>query len=291
MIARLRTWFSGLGWLAGWRLARLLPNRVVRRAFEAFARRQHQRNARARAIVRANLEPVVPPGQLERTVRDAFLWYGRYWAETFRMEDLSSEELTARFETGGLEHIEKAYADGRGAVLATPHMGNWDAGGRFVAERWPLTVVVEVLNPRAVFDRFVEHRRALGMHIVPLERGGDATGACEAAIRRGELVALVADRDFTSRGVEVEMFGRRAKLPPGPAVLSLRTGAPLIPASILQHQDGSWFGRVLAPLDEPADDDADPVGVLTQRLAAAFERLISEAPAQWHVFNRFWPGP
>ena len=91
------------------------------------------------------------------------------------MQDLSSAELNERFHGEGLETLTEIHARGRGGVLATPHLGNWDTGGRWVAERWPLTVVVEVLRPKMLFDRFVAHRRGLGMTIIPLVRGGDAT--------------------------------------------------------------------------------------------------------------------
>jgi KDO2-lipid IV(A) lauroyltransferase len=204
------------------------------------------------------------------------------------MQDLSSEQVNRRMRTVGTEHIDAAYRAGTGAVLATPHLGNWDAGGRWVADRWPLTAVVEVLRPRMVFDRFVAHRRALGITVIPLERGGDVTTRCLERLAAGELVALVADRDLSGTGVEVELFGRRTKMPPGPAVLALRTGAPLIPASIYQVDDGRWDARVLDPITMPAPDDPDAVRIATQRLADAFAELIARAPEQWHMFARYW---
>lgn len=280
----LRLRLEGIGWLAIWRLARALPERWVVRAFERMGTRSYRRNGRRRAAVQGNLAPVVAPERLERAVEDAFRWYARYWAETFRMQELSDHEFDRRFQIEGIEHIARAYEAGGGAVLATPHLGNWDAGGRWVAARWPLTAVVEVLRPGALFERFVSQRRALGINIVPLERDGDAAGRCLERLGKGELVALVADRDLSGGGVEVAMFGRRTRLPPGPAVLALRSGAPLIAACIYQREDGGWEARVLEPLEPGGDVEA-----VTQRLAGAFERLIERAPAQWHVFSsRYW---
>jgi len=184
--------------------------------------------------------------------------------------------------------LAKTHAAGRGGVLATPHLGNWDAGGRWVAERWPLTVVVEVLKPKMLFDRFVAHRRSLGMTIVPLVRGGDATGQCLARIREGDFVALVSDRDLSGTGVPVEMFGRRTKLPPGPAVLALRAGVPLIPACIYMTP-GGWHAWVMEPIDGGVTGETpENVALLTRRLAGAYEKLIRREPAQWHVFSRMW---
>jgi phosphatidylinositol dimannoside acyltransferase len=283
-----RLQFEGLGWLAGWRITRILPERWAIAIFERVGLRSMRKNPKRRAYVESLLEPVVGATGLDESVREAYEWYGRYWVETFRMQDLSDAELDARFRCEGCENIEAAYRGGKGGVLATAHLGNWDAGGRWVAKRWPLTVVVEVLRPRMLFDRFVEHRRSLGMTIVPLEPGTDATARCIEQLRKGELVALVADRDLSGSGVEVTMFGKRTKMPAGPAVLSIRTGAPLIAAVIYQHRDGTWLARVLPPVEQPPHDAPDRVSILTQRVAEKFEELIRAAPEQWHVFNRYW---
>ena len=290
MIRRIKLAFVGIGYLAAWRITRIAPWRIVRGAFDALSMRSWRRNARRRATVRANLHAVVGEGDaLDRAVKDAFLQYGRYWMETFRMQDLTSAELTERFKGEGLETLDRIHRRGRGGVLATPHLGNWDAGGRWVAERWPLTVVVEVLQPKMLFDRFVDHRRSLGMTIVPLVKGGDATAQCLEKIREGGYVALVSDRDLSGSGVPVTMFGRRTKLPPGPAVLCLRAGVPLIPACIYQRPDGTWYAWVMDPIDEGITGETlVNVAVLTQRLAGAFERMIAREPTQWHAFSRVW---
>ena len=281
---------TGVGYLAGWRLARLGPERAVGRAFDALSVRSWRRNHRRRETVRENLLPVTGPGPaLDAAVRDAFVSYGRYWMETFRMEDLTSDELTARFGIEGEAILRDTHAAGHGGVLATLHLGNWDAGGRWVAERWPLTVVVEVLRPKMLFDRFVAHRRSLGMTIIPLVRGGDATGQCLARIKAGDLVALVSDRDLSGTGVGVKMFGRQTKMPPGPAVLALRAGVPLIPACIYQLPEGKWLAWVMDPINEGVEgENPENVALLTQRLADSFERLIVRNPSQWHAFSRVW---
>lgn len=284
----LRLRLEGIGWLAAWRVARVLPERMVMRGFERLSARSYRRNVAKRGIVAANLEPIVGAGAADEAAREAFRWYGRYWAETFRMQDLTDAEVDARVRCDGWERIAAAYEAGKGALLVTAHLGNWDAGGRWAAKRWPLTAVVEVLRPRMLFDRFLVHRRKMGLGIIPLERGQDVTGACLERLAKGEIVALVADRDLSGHGVEVTMFGRRVKLPPGPAVLSLRTGAPVLPACAYQHDDGTWQARVFDPITaaDPHSDDA--VRELTQKLATAFEGMIAAAPSQWHVFGPYW---
>ena len=280
----------GLGYLIVWRLARLAPERTVRRVVDRLSERSWRRSTRRRNVIRENLRPVVGDGpELDEAVRQAFIWYGRYWVETFRMEDLSSRELTRRYLGEGLEILARVGAGPTGGVLATPHQGNWDAGGRWVAERWPLTVVVEVLRPRMLFDRFVDHRRDLGMTIIPLVRGGDATTRCLEKLNEGGYVALVSDRDLSGSGVEVRMFGRTTKLPAGPAVLALRAAVPLMPAVIYQRADGTWFNWVMEPInDGVVGETPENVALLTQRLAEAYERMIAREPSQWHAFQRMW---
>lgn len=281
----------GLGYRIAWLAARKLPERWAMGLAEKMGDRSWRKVGPRRRRVTENLGPVVGPGaEIDALTRRAFRNYARYWMETFRLPDMSDAELDRRFSTENIEAIEKAYIAGKGAVLATMHLGNWDAGGRWVAHRWPLTVVVEVLRPRKLFERFLEHRRALGMEIVPLTRGGDAVGACAEHLREGRLVALVADRDLSGRGIEVEMFGRRTKLPPGPAVLALRTGAPLIPAVIYLYPKGTWRAWVMDPIELPeAEDEAGAATGLTQRLAAEFEKFVARDPSQWHaMFQRYW---
>lgn len=288
---RLRLALTGLGYLAAWRLTRAAPERLARRAFDALSTRSWRRDERRRKIVRDNFLPVVGEGpQLEEAVREAFLLYGRYWMETFRMQDLTTEELAKRFDGEGLATLDEIHKRGRGGVLATLHLGNWDAGGRWVAERWPLTAVAEVLRPKVLFDRFLEHRRSLGITIIPLVRGENATARCLEKIREGHYVALVADRDLSGSGVPVRMFGRTTNLPAGPAVLALRAGVPLIPACIYQGPKvGDWHAWVMDPInDDVTGETPENVATLTQRIAEAFERMIGREPAQWHAFQRMW---
>jgi KDO2-lipid IV(A) lauroyltransferase len=280
----------GVAYRAAWYVTRKIPEAWAYALADRLGDRSWREGGARRRRLAANLTPVLGPGaDLDAATREAFRSYARYWVETFRLPDLHAKDLDRRFATVNIEAIEKAYAAGKGAVLATMHLGNWDVGGRWVAARWPLTAVAEVLRPRKLFDRFVAHRRALGMKIVPLTKGGDAVAACARDLEEGRLVALVADRDLSGHGIEVEMFGRTTKIPPGPAVLALRTGAPLIPAVIYMCPEGLWRAWVMDPLDVPANADESHVGELTRRLAKSFEELVARDPTQWHaMFLRYW---
>lgn len=283
-----------LGFATMERLAMTLPERAGRALFELGGRVAHRMLEGPRQTVLRNLSHVLgePPGSpiLEAAAKEVFRSYARYWHESFHVRVLSDEEISRRFRMEGREHIDGAVDAGRGAVLALPHMGNWDVGGRWLnVQGYRMVAVAEKLRPRALYDLFYRHRVALGMQIVPL---GDQRMVSEALTKRlaaNELLTLVADRALRGKGVDVEMFGATRRLPPGPALLSLTAGSPLIPAAIYDV-DGGWLCIIRPPLSiEPTGDRRTDVAALTRELAAEFERAIAAAPTQWHMLQPAWP--
>ncbi len=147
--------------------------------------------------------------------------YARYWLETFRLPKLDHAAVAAAVNrnTTGAEHLDAAVAAGRGYVLALPHMGNWDVAGIWLIDRYgkPFTTVAERLKPESLFDRFVAYRQGLGMEVVALTGGErSAVSVLTERLQDGQGVCLVADRDLSSQGVEVNFFGHPARLPAGP---------------------------------------------------------------------------
>ncbi len=127
------------------------------------------------------------------------------------------------------------------------------------------------------------------MRVVPL------TSSKNVGVELGQLlldnwvVALVADRDLGGRGVDVEMFGATRKLPAGPALLSIKTGSPLL-ACLVHTTDEGWFCRIPEPLHiELTGDTRADVTSLTRLLAQQFERAIAAKPVDWHMFQPAWP--
>jgi KDO2-lipid IV(A) lauroyltransferase len=158
-------------------------------------------------------------------------------------------------------------------------------GWRLSVTRWWRSPRSE---PRRLFELFVEHRRSIGVEIVGLfEQNVGRQLARFLASNR--VIALVADRDFSGRGVEVEMFGRARRLPAGPALLSVSTGAPLM-VTPTYTTDRGWRIIVGEPISvEPTGDRRADVRALTHLLARGFEEAISAAPADWHFFQPGWP--
>lgn len=274
-------------------VAMVLPERVGRALFDLLGRIAHARLHGVRATVAANQARVLglPPEHplVRRAVRDAFRLYARYWYDTFHVRALSDEEVLRRTRFEGLEHLRAALERGRGVVAVIPHTGNWDVAGRWLSiHGYRVVAVAEVLRPRRLTDLFIRHREALGMRILPLEPGSGLGRRLASLLAENRIVALVADRDLTGRGIEVEMFGATRRLPSGPATLAISAGAPLLVCSSSTTDEG-WAFRV-EPLEvERTGDLRTDVAAITRAIAERFERQIAANPADWHVFQPAWP--
>jgi KDO2-lipid IV(A) lauroyltransferase len=285
-----------LGYAAGWRLTRTLPRPVAAAAFraaaDAAARRPGPGVRRLAANLRRVVGPDLPAPDLDALVRDALRSYARYYLETFRLPATSHEERLRGFRFGRAEVLGAEANTGRGVIIALPHAGNWDAAGAWVAANgWKMVTVAERLRPERVYERFLAFRRSLGMEILPLH-GGErrVLDVLADKLREGYVVPLLADRDLSSRGVEVDFFGGRTRMPPGPALLALRTGAPLYTASMWYEPDAAC-GRLEGPLEVPGRE-AGPVAararLLTQRVADQLAAGIARHPRDWHMLQRVW---
>lgn len=294
-----------LGFAAGWTAVKSVPAPIATRAFRAAADAATVRNGAGVRRLRRNLRRVVgpdaPESQLDGLVGDALRSYARYWLETFRLPRMDHRAIAARADQNmtGAEHLDAAMAAGRGVVLALPHMGNWDVGAVWLIHHGvPFTTVAERLKPESLYDRFVAYRNGIGMEVLPLT-GGDrpVTEVLGERLRAGGCVALVGDRDLSRSGVQVQFFGEPARMPPGPALLSATTGAPLLPVSMwfTDGPDGpGWGERVGEPIDAVgavggvAGRLRDRVQLGTQALADWFAVEIARHPADWHMLQKLW---
>ncbi|HSP30124.1 MAG TPA: phosphatidylinositol mannoside acyltransferase [Ilumatobacteraceae bacterium] len=247
-----------------------------------------------RAMIERHLrraDPTLRGLRLRRAVQEAFDSYARYWLESFRLPTLSAGTVERGFEVEGYDHIVEGLARGNGVILVLPHLGGWEWAGRWIADQGhEITVVVEKIEPPELFDWFVDLRSELGMHVVAL--GPDAGQTVMRALRDNHVVCLLADRDLQGGGPEVEFFGERTTLPAGPAMLSMRTGAPILPTGVYftNRVDGhaAWV-RPPLPVERVEQRLRDDVQRITQLLAHELEILIRRAPSQWHMFQPNWP--
>jgi KDO2-lipid IV(A) lauroyltransferase len=277
-------------------LAMSLPERAGRRVFDAVGGIAYRSLDGVRSTVSANQAQVLglTPGddRVGMSAREAFALYSRYWFDSFRIRRLPKEVVNARTEIVDVRHIDEALEQGRGCIAALPHMGNWDVAGHYLAiNGYPLAAVAEELRPARLSELFLRHREELGMRIIPLSKNGHVGQQLKQLLSENWVVALVADRDLTGRGVEVEMFGATRRVPAGPALLSLSSGAPLLVCPVYTTPVG-WRIRIGPPLrvDRTGDTRADVVA-LSRLMAAEFERAIAASPPDWHLFQPGWERP
>jgi KDO2-lipid IV(A) lauroyltransferase len=280
--------FAAVAWLGT-----TLPTHTGRLLFRSAGTAAFHLAPKVRATVAANQarvlgRPVDDP-LVTASTKEAFRRYARYWFDAFDVVDWSDPQIERTFSWTGLEHLADPVAAGTGVIAVLPHMGNWDAAGRAMLQRGlPVVSVAERLRPDELFRLFLEHRQALGMTIIGLGENGRVGRELARAIGDSRVVALVADRDLTGRGIEVEMFGGRRKLPAGPALLAITSGAPIVIAAIYETTDG--WRCVLQPLaDVPRTGNRrEDATAITREIARAFERIISASPPDWHLFQPGW---
>ncbi|WKX73424.1 phosphatidylinositol mannoside acyltransferase [Streptomyces sp. XD-27] len=278
----------------GWGTVKKLPEPVAVGLGRIIADQAWKRRGKGVLRLEANLARVVPdasPPRLAELSRAGMRSYMRYWMESFRLPAWSKERVRNGFDLADGHHLRDGLASGRGVVLALPHMANYDLAGAWVTTELgvPFTTVAERLKPETLYDRFVAYREGLGMEVLP-HTGGSAFGTLARRLRAGGLVCLVADRDLSASGVEVEFFGGTAKMPAGPARLAAQTGALLLPVTLWYDDSPVMRGRVHPPIEVPATGTrAEQAAAMTQELADAFAAGIAAHPEDWHMLQRLWP--
>jgi phosphatidylinositol dimannoside acyltransferase len=274
-------------------IAQVLPGSVIDVLAPGVAGLAALRPGDQRAMVERHqrrVDPGLGGAELQRRVREVFRSYGRYYGESFRLPTIGAEELERGITLEGFEHVEESLARGVGPMLVLPHLGSWEWCAYWLTRvrKVPVTAVVERVEPPALFDWFVEFRERIGMEIVPL--GPDAGRSIVKAIKQARVIALLCDRDIGGGGTEVTFFGETTTLPAGPAVLALRTGAPLIPTGVYDQGGGHHHAILRPPIPaERRGSFRDDVARITQAMAYDLEGLIRRAPEQWHLLQPNWP--
>ncbi len=262
-VASARGMWRGLGWLAG-DVARIRRGVVDRQLAACY--------------------PELPPHERARLARGVY----RHLATS--LAEILADDPRARPAAVGVEPgwapVESALAGGRGAIIASAHLGNFELGGRVLAARYRLLDVVKPMRNRRFGDWLEQERRRHGIGTVGVD---GAAPAVLAHLRAGGLVSLLLDQDAGAGGVRVPFLGREASAWPGAARFSLQTGCPVVPMGIVRGADGRHVlhvGPALSPVGRPADEDG--IRAYTAEISAAVEVFIRLAPEQWFWVHRRW---
>ena len=244
-----------------------------------------------RAVVERQVAAAFPglaEPEVARIARASYANLGRTTIETALLPTYSREQVLSLFERAdGWEHVERAFAQGRGVMFVSGHLGNWELGGSYVAARGvPLEVVARRMeNP--LFDGYLtETRRSIGMTVI---HDAEAVRRVPRAMREQHGVAFLVDQGAVGlASTWVPFFGRYAKTPRGPAVFALRLKTPLVFACALRQPSGQFVMHLEPiPVEATGTLDAD-VDRIVASYTSTLERWVRRAPEQYFWHHRRW---
>jgi len=268
----------------------ILPLRLVYSIAVLLADLHYLFAFRDRRFVKNNLAvifPEKPSGELRRISITVFRNFAKYLVDFFRFEKLNRKYIDKKIKLEGMHHFDAALSGGKGVVVLTAHLGNWELGGVVIAQLgYPFWAVALPHKSKKVNDFFDAQRNRKGVRVIAM---GKAMRSCISEARNNHMVALVGDRDFTEKGILMDFFGKPTHFPEGPAALSLITGAPIVPGFMLRNPDDSFTLRIEKEVEfRPTGDRAKDMVGLVGAYKNIFEDYIRKYPEQWYVFRRFW---
>lgn len=285
MIQTVTAW----GYFAAWRVLRWLPEILVYSIADKIADSMVRKNGKFIVRFRSNLQrtqPNITPLDLDLLVYKATRSAFRYWCDTFRFPDWSKERILGTVTFNDESILMDAVSAGKGAIVTLPHCGNYDhAAAYFCARGAKIVTVAEHLKPEKLFKKFMQYRSDFGMESLPLD--GRVIPTLIQRIRSGCVVALAADRDLSRSGIDVTFFGAPARMPAGPALLAIRTGAPLISAYVSYTEIGIHIDFTLIEIPTEGSE-TERVAALVQKSADLFAQGIAQHPQDWHMMQRIW---
>ena len=283
------TTISAWGYFAAWRILRWLPEGFVYSRAYQIADIVTKRNGKGVQRLRSNLartQPHITSLDLDILVYKAMRSSLRYWCDTFRLPDWTAERISKTVTTTNEHLLLDAIAAGKGVIVTLPHVGNYDhAAAYFCGKGARIVTVAEHLKPETLFKKFMDYRAAFGMEALPLD--GRVIPTLAQRLRSGCVVALAADRDLSRTGIDVTFFGGPARMPAGPAILALKTDAPLICVMISYTEIGIHIDFELVPIPTEGSEN-ERVAQIVQNSADLFAQGIARFPHDWHMMQRIW---
>ena len=278
-------------------MARTLPPASVARLAKATVERVIWGRKAVREAILDNYAALLdqPPHApaVERAGREMVSRHSRLWIDLLRYSgrtDVDPRSLLAA--RSGEERLIEASHEGRGAILLTAHVGNFELGGLFLAQLGLKVAVVYVPDPSPVVERHREDaRRMLGVRGLPIDTSPFAFLPVRKALEENLCVAIQGDRDVSGTGRRMPFFGKSASFPVGPFRLAQASGAPIFPVFVLQEDDGRYRTVVEEAIRVPNARGAEGDAAVDAALAlfvASMERTIRAYPSQWYLFTRFW---
>ena len=277
-------------YLFAWKVIGVLPEKSAYKLANLVSDQIFIKNGKGVKRLRSNYKRVMPnisERELEELTKNGMRSYLRYWFDTFRLNKWSKSRIIETTFVVRENLLRDPIETKEGCIIALPHAGNWDhAAAYFCSTGIPITAVVEKLKPEAIFKKFLAYRQSIGIEAISHKE--KTIPILMERLNQGKLVALVADRDMSRNGIEVNFLGGSAKMPPGPAVLAIKTGSPLVTAYIRYLNKGieiTFDETIKLPV---TGSEEEQIKIVTQSMADNFAKRIKDSPVDWHMLQRIW---
>jgi KDO2-lipid IV(A) lauroyltransferase len=277
-------------YLFAWKVIGILPEKTAYQLANFVSDQILRKNGKGIQRLRSNYKRVVPSisnSALEALTKEGMRSYLRYWFDTFRLNKWSKSRIIETTFVVRENLLRDPIETKKGCIIALPHAGNWDhAAAYFCSTGIPITAVVEKLKPEAIFKKFLAYRESIGIEAISHKE--KTIPILMERLNQGKLVALVADRDMSRNGIEVNFLGGIAKMPAGPAILAIKTGSPLVTAYIRYLDKGieiTFDETIKLPV---TGSEEEQIKIVTQSMADNFAKRIKDSPVDWHMLQRIW---
>ena len=277
-------------YLFAWKVIGVLPEKSAYKLANLISDQIYNKNGKGVKRLRSNYQRVLPnisDLQLDKLTKDGMRSYLRYWFDTFRLNKWSKSRIIETTFVIRENLLRDPVETKKGCIIALPHAGNWDhAAAYFCSTGIPLTAVVEKLKPETIFKKFLAYRQSIGIEAISHKE--KTIPILMDRLNEGKLIALVADRDLSRNGIEVNFLGGIAKMPAGPAILAIKSGSPLVTAYIRYLDNGieiTFDETIKLPV---TGSEEEQIKIVTQSMADNFARRIKDSPVDWHMLQRIW---
>jgi phosphatidylinositol dimannoside acyltransferase len=277
-------------YLFAWKVIGILPEKTAYQLANFVSDQILRKNGKGIQRLRSNYKRVVPSisnSALEALTKEGMRSYLRYWFDTFRLNKWSKSRIIETTFVVRENLLRDPIETKKGCIIALPHAGNWDhAAAYFCSTGIPITAVVERLKPEAIFKKFLAYRQSIGIEAISHRE--KTIPILMERLNQGKLVALVADRDMSRNGIEVNFLGGIAKMPAGPAILAIKSGSPLVTAYIRYLDEGieiTFDETIQLPI---SGSEEEQIRIVTQSMADNFAKRIKDSPVDWHMLQRIW---
>ncbi len=244
-----------------------------------------------REAVRTNLRAVVGKNVSQKMVREVFRNFGRYLVDFFTMtKKVSLRYIQEHVECVNVEHIDHVLKKGKGVILVSAHVGNWEMAGAVVSSLgYPLAVIALPHKDRRVNVFFDRQRVFFGTTVISATT---AVRRCLEHLKANRVLAIMGERDFGTKGIVMDFLGRKAMIPKGTALFSLKTGAPIIPTVLVRKDNGDFCFTFHTPIEPPIVPKEGITDALVAETMGRYLRVlegeIRKYPLQWLMFREFW---